>query len=347
MRSAVPLICLLLACSAGAQYQQQDQTRDHEYLDERYQQRRAENPRKYESPDEFIEQADQLIRDRNYRSESSERYRVQSDDPRLDAGAAVALLDDFREYFDAFWSGKLELADYDGRSRVFLFYSFHKFNQMMSGDFRFSTIRPKGHYGPLFNAITLHTDSGCPEDLANSLVHEAAHQLCDQRLFVSEEAAPRPWLSEGLASYFGFTLQDSSGSFREGEIGGKRSKLLRDTRSSRGCSDIKGALRAGKQALKDARGEGESPVRLLISAESAGDFYGPRVRSNYALSWILVHFLLHGDSGAHREPFVAYLELASRGPATGERLLELLGMSSTELDAALEKHLKGMKVARK
>jgi hypothetical protein len=340
------LVCLLLTTFAGAQYQEEDQTRDHEYLDDRYQQRRAVEPPKDATLEDFLERAERLIRDRNYRSDGSDLYRVQSDDPRLDARSAVALLDDFRAFFDTFWEGRLELVDYDRRSRIFLFYSFHKFNEMLSANFRYNTIRPKGHYGSLFDVITMHTDSGCPEDLANSLVHEAAHQLVDQRLFGSDESRLEPWLSEGLASYFGFMFQDASGAFQPGKIGGKRADLLRDTRS-RGCSDIKGALRSGKQVFKESGKAGEPVVEELLSAEASASFYGPGVRANYAVSWILVHFLLHGNDGAHREAFKGYLELAGRGEANGAQLPELLGMSLTELDAALAEHLKGMKVWKK
>ena len=104
---------------------------------------------------EFFERAERLVRDKNYRSDSSSAYRVQSDDPRVDAKAAVALLDSFRAYFDSYWDGRIELDDYDELSRVFLFYSFHKFNQLLAVDFRFNELRPKGHYGWLFDAITL------------------------------------------------------------------------------------------------------------------------------------------------------------------------------------------------
>jgi len=343
MRVVVPLCCLLLMAPAAAQYQAEEQTRDHEEQDSSYFDRYSNEPEKDASLEEFLERADELIRDRNYRAASGELYRVQSDDPRLDAKAALALLETFRSHFDRFWSDRVQLADYDSQSRVFLFYSFHKFNQTLAGDFRFNSIRPKGHYGSLFDVITLHTDAGCPGELGNSLVHEAAHQLSDQRLFGVEKVRAPPWLSEGLASYFGFTLQDSSDNFLTGKVGGKHPLLLKDARS-RDCSEIKAAIREGKQAFKESKREGGSLVEELFSTGGPASFYGPRILSNYAISWILVHYLLHGESGIHAESFSRYLELAARGAAEPERLFELLGMSPAELDVALERHLKGLKV---
>ena len=49
-----------------------------------------------------------------------------TDDPGLNPKAAVSLLDAFRDFFDEYWEGRTELAPYDKRSRVFLFYSFER-----------------------------------------------------------------------------------------------------------------------------------------------------------------------------------------------------------------------------
>jgi len=192
----------------------------------------------------------------------------------------------------------------------------------------------------------MHTDAGCPTGLGNTLVHEAAHQMVDRRLFGVEGYDPAPWLSEGLASYFGYTFQDSGGVFRTGEVGGKRAPLLRDI-PKRGCNEIKDAVKVCKQALKGSKKEGDSLVEELLSASNQASFYGPRARANYAASWVLVHYLLHGDDGAHADRFISYLKLVSHGEAGPRRLFELLGMSAAELDGALELHLKGLKVRQK
>ena len=55
------------------------------------------------------------------------------------------------------------------------------------------------------------------------------------------------------------------------------------------------ALRAFKSMLKNSDAEG-SVVERLVAAEDPGQFYGDsNVLMRYAASWILVHFLFHGD----------------------------------------------------
>ena len=90
-----------------------------------------------QSPEEarnaFLEVADKLIRDRDYRAANSERYRVQTDDPRINPKAVAQLLEQFRGFFEQSWAGRAELRPYVEQSRVFLFYSFFKYNQLHIG----------------------------------------------------------------------------------------------------------------------------------------------------------------------------------------------------------------------
>lgn len=330
-----------------AQYDEDERTRDHEDVDrtylERYRQPEPENAPASEEEElaEFLARAEQLIRDRNYRSASSARYRVQTDDPRLDARAAVDLLEAFRDYFDEFWRGRAELAPYDERSRVFLFYSFHEFNQAIGGDFRYRTNRPKGHYGAPFDAITLHTDPDGPGHLGDALIHEAAHQLTERRLFVGE-FAPSRWVSEGLAHYFGYTWTDESGRFQRGEVGGKSAALIRGARD--GGAEIRGTLRSARKALKEAGVEAGGLVDGVISIQDPNRFYGDRAPLHYAVSWLLVHFLLDGEDGAHAEGFLRYLESEKQGRGGSDALYREVGLGPDELGSALATHAKRISV---
>ena len=132
--------------------------------------------------------------------------------------AATALLVSFRTFFEGFWGDRIALQPYDETSRVFLFFSFHKFNKLLAGDWRFSEVRPEGHYRAAVDVVTVHTDAGDRRDAADALVHEAAHQQIDQRIYSRGHAASR-WIAEGLASYFEHTLQDRDGVFHAGKIG--------------------------------------------------------------------------------------------------------------------------------
>ncbi len=341
-------LLILATVPAAAQYDDDEQTRDYEEMDRRYYERYTEKETDPEVPataeqtiEAFLARADELIRDRNYRSSQGERYRVQSDDPRVDAGAAVSLLEGFRDFFDRFWSGRAELRDYDETSRAFLFHSFHKFNQVLAGDFRFSEIRPKGHYGWLFDVITLHTDPDGGGELADTLVHEAAHQLVDRRIF-GDGALPSIWVSEGLASYFGYTYRDEDGRFVPGEVGGKSARL-RHGPGSGGPSESALRLKAFRKALRSASDDEGPLVARVIEIDDPGAFYSADPALHYSASWLLVHFLLHGEDGRHAEAFGRYLRLETEGRGGPDALFGELGLEPATLQAAVERHVKRLK----
>ena len=96
---SVWMIVVLLLCTgwAGAQHSEDDQERDHEEQDRRYYERYLERTKQTDDEpgaardrESFVARADELIRDRNHRVATTERYRVQTDDPRLDVQAVAA-----------------------------------------------------------------------------------------------------------------------------------------------------------------------------------------------------------------------------------------------------------------
>jgi len=345
---------LLASLSTAALAQSDEQTQDYEEQDRRYYERHIQKEKEKEEDDAqaaprdresetaaFLARADELIRDSNYRSSAGRRYRVQTDDPRVDAKAAVSLLDTFRDFFDGYWSDRLELVPYDEQSRTFLFFSFYKFNKLLVGDWRFNVNRPKGHYRPWFDVITIHTDPG-GQTLAETLIHEAAHQLVEQRLFGGGEPTAI-WLSEGIASYFGYTLLDGDMTFQSGVVGGKSVRLVRDG-PSESAAEARGRLQDFKKELKSMAKEGVSPFDEVLSIRDPAVFYGKDSRRYYTASWLLVHFLLHGDDGAHSDAFLRWLSAEARGEGGAQALYRETGLASQELDAAMAAYVKRLRV---
>ena len=350
------LLLLLSACllpSSWAQYEEDDQTADYANRDRQYQQRRAEKKPAPINPDSgrvetaseaFLAKAESLVKDKNYRAASSERYRVQSDDPRVDAKAAVALLDAFGQFFDQYWEQQLHLDPYDKQSRVFLFFSFYKYNQLLGTDFRFSQFRPQGHYGAHYDAICLHSDTLGPRGTAaDALVHEATHQLIAQRLMAGRRI-PALWLSEGLASYFGFTYMGKDG-FIAGELGGKATSLFRGGPERPG-DEAAVRLKTLRRRLKKLDGECEAPfLDTLVRLEDPAIFYGSDPETHYAASWLLTHLLLDGAEGRFRAPFISFLNAGreSIDALDAETLYKSLGVSAAELQQAFQAHVKKVK----
>jgi hypothetical protein len=345
---ALGLALLLAGVAATAQPDEPDeQTLEHAEQDRRYlerlrrQRQAAPEPAAEDGEAAFFARADELLRDRNYRAAQSERYRVQSDDPRLDAAAALRLLEAFHDSFESFWSERLDLAPLERPGRVLLFYSFHEYSELLGGAFRRSTLRPSGHYGSDFDVIALHTDAdGGPAAFADSLVHEAAHRLVELRIYnLGHDAAA--WVAEGLASYFGSTLVDDAGRFHHGRIGAKQTTLLRDTRGP--AARPAARLERLRKQFAAHRSAGGPLLQELLWLDDPAQFYGRDVELHYGASWLLVHFLLHGDEGRHAPAFARFLRLDARGEADPDALCRELGLDPNGLEAAWAAHVERLR----
>ncbi len=340
------LAALALIAPALGQTQSDEQTREIQERDRRYYERQAAHKeaaqadRAVEAEKQrvaLIQEADAIIHDRNYSGKAGRHYKVQTDDPRLSPAASVQLLEAFRAHFESFWAEQLALTPYEETSRVYLFYSYFKYNRLLTGKERFDEFRTVGHYRAFFDVVVVHTDS-VPGGLADVLVHEAAHQLTAQQLFAEVGGVVSPWLSEGLASYFGFTFQGPDGTFQPGVIGGKSVALFPGAKRSQAGSGWERVQQWRKGWKKDE----VWPLGDFLAMDPA-TFYGESVQQHYAASWMLVHYFLHGDGGAHREGFVHFLEHQRQGQAGPEVLYRDLGMGQEELAGQLTAHVRALK----
>ena len=124
------------------------------------------------------------------------------------------------------------------------------------------------------NLVTWHT-----------VQHEGFHQFADQ---VISRDLPI-WVNEGLAEYFAEALFTGD-AFVPGVVPQWRLKRIRET-------------------FQAAR---FTPLSELLSMTHHE--WNRRIGTmNYDHVWSLVHFLVHGEDGAHREPFTAFLKNAASG----------------------------------
>jgi len=344
------MVLAVLPVAVGAQ-EPDEQTQDYEDQDRRYyeryleQQKQATQPKEEAPPreevvSEFLARAEELVKDQNYWSRSSDRYRVQTDDPNLDSKAVLELLDSFRTFFEQFWTGRIELEPYEQQSRIFLYDSFYKYNELLGFDARRMPVRPEGHYISLINVMVVNTRSGPPAGFADSLVHEAAHQLVDQEIFAGT-GRMSSWLSEGLASYFGFTYRDKKGHYQAGRIGGKSTALLKEVpvgASNEGAQRVK-ELRSALKKLPDDN----AFLHELLDAVQPSEFYTGDLMLNYSGAWMVVHFLLHGEDGRYAEGFVRYIQTEVGGQAGPEALYDALGTTAGELQDAFFAYVEKVK----
>lgn len=276
----------------------------------------------------FIAEADRLVQDTNYSSRSSGHYVVRTDDPNVSPGAVASLLDSFWSWFGEFWQGRLELGPPGEKGRVYLIYTFFKYNQLLTGDPEFGDFRPPGHYRPLFDVVVLQSGAVDPAVLPDVLVHEAAHQLINRRIGLG--GGGPLWLEEGLASYFGYTMRNGDGRFETGRIGGKGTSLVNGAPEKGG-----GQARALLSRVKKlAKADVEWSLDDLLRLEDPRVFYDSAAQDRYAVSWLLVHFLFHGDDGAHAQGFADYLRHAAEGRGGTDMLYADLGLGQSALQAS-------------
>jgi hypothetical protein len=350
------LLAVLVACTgavpAVAQYEEEDD--DWAQQDRRYQERYEKKDAEDDSPEppppadpeearqalmaEFLAEADELIRDRDYRSRSSEHFRLKTDDPRIDSKAAVELLESFHGFFDEFWSGRTELTEEDGPGPLYLFYSYYKFNKLLFDNPRFGPFRPIGHYRRIFDVVVIHTDGTVAADMPNVLVHETAHLLASRRLF-GGAGSRSPWVMEGLAAYFEYTARDKRGAWEPGKVGAKGVALVRgaDGRTTSARSKYE-ELRAQVKSSPDWR------LDTVLRMRDPSAFYGPGANGRYAASWLTVHYLFHGDDGAHADAFVRYLEKEAGDGAEIELLYDLLAIEPAALQENVLSHARKLRM---
>jgi hypothetical protein len=136
---------------------------------------------------------------------------------------------------------------------------------------------------------------------------------------------------------------NAEGEFEDGVIGGKRIAVLRDEPSkARGEARLR--IRNAQEALEVARNEDRPLILEIISADDPSQFYGRDATIHYDLAWLLVHFLFHGDDGAHADAFVRYLRREADDGGGVDAFLGDVGLSPAELDAGVVRHLKSLKV---
>jgi Protein of unknown function (DUF1570) len=338
---ALAVLAACLALPLAAQQEEDEDLERQRQEDERYRQRYASpSPEKPKDTDRAaLEHAFTLIRDANHRALRTPNVALDTDDPRIDLRAVERLVSATNRLFEAVLRGRVDLAPDPAPAQVFLFWSYADYNQLLGGSFSRSLLRPKGHYGTIFDAVALHTDSDQPGGLGDTIVHELSHRLVDKRLYAGS-GMPPPWLGEGLAEYFGRTRIDEHGAFEPGVVGGKAGSLFSEGKGRMDAADSKSRLRELAQALE----RGERAIGSEIVRADPARYYGEATLGHYAASWILVHWLLHAEDSARTAGFFQYLALDRRGAGNPDAFFRTVGIAESDLDVALAAHIPHVKV---
>lgn len=286
-------------------------------------------------PEEALPRAQALIRDRNYTIGSTPHFRVHSDDPRLDTKKTAELLESFRQYFEADWAAFPGRKTDDAPAQFFLFYSRFKYSQLGGPQFRETGVSAPGHYNTQADIVAIHTDTVDVGNLPDLLIHETTHQLTHITL-LGPGTYGSPWLMEGLAEYYGNMKRSPKEGFQPERFGDKGVALFRDGPKS-GPQIRSDELRQYKKELSKGIA---APVEVLVNMRDPGQFLSDGLLQRYTASWMLVHFLMQGEGGRHREGFARYIAQEAAGVSGATALYEALGIDAAALQTAFEDHVK-------
>ena len=168
------------------------------------------------------------------------------------------------------------------------------------------------------------------------LIHEAIHMLNYERVYAEQTVASR-WFEEGLASYFGFSRIDTRLRISAGDI--DRSAIL-NVEGLRMQFDPRTEIREHRRQLEQ---RGPLPLRVLVGAGESDPLWGSGPSSRpYGSSWSLVHFLMHGAKGTHRQAFMNYARLEANGRGGLEAFAGLFGPDLDALEASWHEYEAGL-----
>ena len=278
--------------------------------------------------DEKLALASRLLEGPDYAEIAGKGWLVRTDVAADQRADLIAAIERAARVFDQAFPGAPEPTDASSLT-VLLFRTKDEFNQVAAFD---NILRMRGflagQYSP--QELTAYSSLGDqPVELAIAvLVHEATHHLVHQRLF--QDGRPPPyWVNEGIATFV---------------------QLVRDMENLNLSHFDRGQHRSGDYRWL---GQGEHYLQVITRGQKSMPDLGAFLSQSpdlgpidtdisYGLSWLIVHYLITGDQGAHREKFESWLLTDARA-GDGDSLLRALGTSEDALQGALEKHRKKMR----
>jgi TonB family protein len=188
----------------------------------------------------------------------------------------------------------------------------------------------RGFYNPL-GLIALQMEGCSSTDLMSTILHEATHAFLDRYVARPGVHMPR-WLDEGLADYIGgSTIKRKRlvpGKFRRSTI------YMTPMGMQVGASMRQYSLEDVKRAV--GKGEAISLERLVSMGHK--EFYRENPQQYYTLSWLLVHFLRHGEEEWATERFPQLVLYMAEGYPPLEALTTIYG-SLDELEPRFKKYV--------
>jgi TonB family protein len=224
--------------------------------------------------------------------------------------------------------GKIEPQAVQGPVRAYFFSSRPQYQALV--DKVKGLPESAGFYAPP-GLIAFHGEMPSNDDLIDVMIHEASHAFVDRHVIRPGVVPPR-WLSEGLAEYYGSSRVKKGklvlGTYRRSSIYRVPwDVFLGRSWTQMNITEVKRRIRRG-EALQ---------LEELLGADRA-TFYSEKIHLFYTQSWMLVHFLIHGEEGWAEEEFPRFLLYVAEGFRPDLALRQTYGVGPEELEARYRRY---------
>jgi TonB family protein len=208
-------------------------------------------------------------------------------------------------------------------------------SRLAAGLFPSDTLLP-GFYSSIgLIAITLQLPT--PGDVLELLLHEGTHAYVDRHLVRPGVRLPY-WLAEGLAEYIG-NSEVHDGRLVPGRARRARYHLVRMVQGGVAVTVAEPQARLSLEEVRTAVRRGKALTLTQMLDADRTDFYGDRLQLYYGMSWLLVHYLRHGEAGWSDGAFPRFLLYAAEGFPIAVALEATYGRRPDELQQPFEAYV--------
>ncbi len=265
----------------------------------------------------------------------TDRFVVHSDAGGETAQAIAHNLEAVYQVLDGLFAVALPPQPEDLQVQVFAFARSGPLPQLASHAFP-AEVSPPAFYSTL-GLIGMHLELPTPAEAIEVLLHEGTHAYLDRRVVRPGVRLPY-WLNEGFAEYMANSTI-TKGRLQPGRV---PRALRRYTQMVHGEVQVRRTTPQAALSLDEVkravrRGQAITLAEMLDADRD--EFYGERLQLYYGMSWLLVHFLRHGEQDWSERAFPTFLLYAGEGYPVSAALTAAYGREPGDLEPAFRAHV--------
>jgi hypothetical protein len=280
-----------------------------------------------------------LLKGPDYKEAKGNGWLVRTDLPKSSLDDVQAAIEFAHRVFDEAFPGPGVPAGAQDVT-VVLFKDEKEYHQLSAFDNIVPDRAPiAGQYDPEFRTIYSALGFQPMPFFARTVAHEATHHFAAQRLSDSEGRIPR-WLGEGIAQYVECARMAKPGKVRLEAL--DRGRVEQPAVVMARGETFGGSLIYRKRAESALMNLDENlasvDIATLVDGRLDRYFFGEGALTVYDVSWLLVHYLMNGDGGQHREAFRKWVTDV-RTPRNAASFAAAVGIPANDLSGRLKVYL--------